>query len=118
MSAVLTPRDIQIDREDEDDGLYIITFWFDADPPRYVTLARDAFEEPDEVYVEFIDQKYGFKTRKAGYVLRGGCLTLDLGTGTFVWLATHPLRIAIPATLTDAVATTLQQIFDLPAQQT
>ena len=29
-------RYVQIDTEYEDDGFYAVTFWLDADPPRYL----------------------------------------------------------------------------------
>ncbi|WP_227430526.1 hypothetical protein [Psychrobacter sp. I-STPA6b] len=60
---------IQIEHDFEDESLYIITFWLENDPLRYLCLARDYSENPNQIYIEFLDQIYGFETNKAKFLL-------------------------------------------------
>lgn len=52
---------IQKDEEFEDDGLCSITFWFEDDPPRYITLCRDELECPAvftlNILIKYMDLK-------------------------------------------------------------
>ena len=68
----------QFDDDFEDDGLYTITFWDDLNPPNYISLARDNFDNPTMIYIELLDQKYGYETKDIQYSFNGNVLIFNL----------------------------------------
>lgn len=104
---------IQIDEDFEDDGLYSITFWFEDDPPRYITLCRDELACPSSIYIEYTDQIYGFETRDIEYSFENGRLALKLLVNSFRWNNSSDVEIYIPETEIDSVTSIMKKIFDL-----
>lgn len=104
-------QQVQIDTGYADDGLYAVTFWLDADPPRYITLARDEVEEAQSVYLEFADQKYGFSSPAISYVLEDTHLTLHIPPPHRLWHGGRRIRITLPAEDCAATASVLARIF-------
>ena len=104
---------IQIDEDFEDDGLCSITFWFEDDPPRYITLCRDELACPSSIYIEYTDQIYGFKTRDIEYSFENGRLTLKLLVNSFRWNNSSDIEIYIPEAEIDSVTFIMKKIFDL-----
>lgn len=104
---------IQIDEDFEDDGLFSITFWVENDPPRYIALSRDELESPNSIYIEYIDQIYGFETRDIEYSFENGRLTLKLLVNSFRWNHSSDLEIYIPEEEIDSVTFIMKKIFDL-----
>ena len=104
---------IQIDSEYEDDGLYSITFWFDDDPPRYLSLARDEYEDPEYIYIEYIDQKYGFKTKDIKYDFKENNISIELLNNNFKWNNKSILEFEISLKKVEDVKKTMNNIFNI-----
>ena len=105
-------KNIQLDDEFEDEGLYTLTFWLENDPPRYLCLARDD-DEPDHIYIEMLDQKYGFETTitHTHYQLNNQFLTLYLDRELTFFPHKKQLTIELKQDTISAVTTKLRKIF-------
>ena len=111
-----TAGEIQIDRGYQDDGLYAITLYFDeTDIPCYITLARDEYEEPDDIYFEAEDQIYSFKSKHIQYTLTSDVLTIDLARDSlnrFFWTSSESVEITCKEHADDLNACP-QRIFEI-----
>ena len=87
----MKPIKIQIDSDQEDDGLYGITFWFFDDEIGYISFSRDDFEDPNRIYVEYTDQKNGFFIEKIEYSIKNKILELNLVGGAEFYFNKSPL---------------------------
>jgi hypothetical protein len=109
---------VLIDKDFEDDGLYAVTLWVDSEPPRYISISRDAFEEPKFVYVEAQDQIYGKKTKNLKYSLYDSALDLYFlpdSEDCFHWNNSRKVSIEIDKGDRDAMQSTLKNIFLIDA---
>jgi len=112
----MKPSRIQIDREFEDDGLYGVTFWFgEGNNPSYLSLARDQLEDPDHIYIEAEDQRYGFRVRSLAWSRRDNTIALQLDPAThhrFHWNGTSTCDITVAVAEITGVESTLAHICD------
>jgi hypothetical protein len=89
---------VQVDVDFEDDGLFGITVWVDQTPPHYVSVSRDAAEDPDLIYFEAEDQIHGFKTDALKVELIGNDFFVALNPECplkFHWTADRSISIRI-----------------------
>ena len=103
---VLKTKSVQIDTELQDDGLYSITFYFGKSRnPYYMTLARDEYEEPDDIYFEAEDQIHGFKSREITYTLKNDILRIDLSadkSNNFFWTKDRVIEVELGSDIKEA----------------
>lgn len=107
---------VLVDKDFEDDGLYAVTLWVNLDPPRYISISRDEFEDPDIIYIEAQDQIYGKKTTNLKYLLSGSILKLYFipeSTEVFHWNHSQEVSININESTKYEIHSTLKKIFDI-----
>ncbi|ELY2739324.1 hypothetical protein NNQ28_16970 [Cronobacter dublinensis] len=106
---------VLVDKDFEDDGLYAVTLWVDLEPPRYISISRDVFEEPDVIYIEAQDQIYGKKTINLRYSISDLVLRLYFTQDAderFHWNNRQDVSISIDKENWDEMLPTLNNIFD------
>ncbi|EPK7286484.1 hypothetical protein [Citrobacter farmeri] len=106
---------VLVDKDFEDDGLYAVTLWVDLEPPRYISVSRDVFEESEVIYIEVQDQIYGRKTTNLNYSISEFILRLYFSPDskeTFHWNDSQEVSIKINKNEMDVMHPTLKKIFD------
>ncbi|MBB5018569.1 hypothetical protein HNQ59_001858 [Chitinivorax tropicus] len=104
---------VKADKEFEDDGLYCITIWVEEFPPRYISISYDEIEEPESIYIEAEDQKYGFKVPSIDLTLNDSSLKIGLGNDTayhFHWTNQRCITITLTAEEIEEIKPTLHHI--------
>lgn len=95
----MKPTKIQFDTDFEEDGLFSITFWFDKYKiPSYLSIAKDEMEDPDFVYIEAEDQKFGFKSADLTYSINAYGIKLTFAKESnsyFYWDKSKEIEIEI-----------------------
>ncbi|KNC90721.1 hypothetical protein GM31_03385 [Trabulsiella odontotermitis] len=112
----MTTLKVQVDKDIEDDGLYIVTLWVDLTPPRYISVSRDAYEEPDVIYIEAQDQIYGKKTTNLRYSISDSILRLYFLPGSevfFHWNNSSEVLIKINERDWEVMQESFKNIFSL-----
>lgn len=104
---------IQFDNELEEDDFYAITFWLDVDPPNYFSLAKDNYEDPMHIYLELLDQQYGFITNSASYKLNENLLTIYFDEIFEFLESKNEVNIEIDKSEVSEVSRKLKKIFDV-----
>lgn len=105
---------ILVDKDYEDDGLYAVTIWVDLESLRYISVSRDAFEEPDVIYIEAQDQIFGKKTTNLNYYISDFELKLYFSPDSdevFHWSGGQEVSIKINKEDRDIMQQTLKIIF-------
>lgn len=107
---------VQVDKDVEDDGLYVVTLWVDLTPPRYISISRDAYEEPGVMYIEAQDQIYGKKTTNLRYSISDSILRLYFLSGSgevFHWNNSLEVLIKINDGDWEVMQESFENIFSL-----
>ena len=108
--------EVRVDAEFEDDGLFGVTLWVDSTPPGYLSICRDELENPDAIYFEAEDQKYGFETELIDLLWRNSVLIIGRpkqAKWQFHWTSADSVEIEIPESDAQQVKRVVERIAEL-----